>query len=311
MQRLEPYERTFDEDVSTPDQSPSTCPECDGTAATSDVETVCVDCGLVIEEAPIDHGPEWRSFENDTQRVQPERTGAPLTAGRHDRGLSTEIGRGTDANGETIPGHKQLRMHRLRTQHARCRFESKRERNQAQGLTEIKRLCAALEVGESLCEQASRLFTTAQEADLLIGRSIEAVAAASVYMTLRCNGDARPLEAVSELVPVAYERVVNAFQVLNRELALPVPPATPMDHVPRLVSELGLGERVEREARELAEQAMDDGVANGRNPAGVAAGCVYAAADGHAAPVTQVEIGREAGVSEFTVRKRWEEVERL
>jgi transcription initiation factor TFIIIB Brf1 subunit/transcription initiation factor TFIIB len=38
---------------------------------------------------------------------------------------------------------------------------------------------------------------------------------------------------------------------------------------------------------------------------------VYAAAGGHAAPVTQVEIGREAGVSEFTVRKRWEEVERL
>jgi transcription initiation factor TFIIB len=91
-------------------------------------------------------------------------------------------------------------------------------------------------------------------------------------MTLRCNGDARP---------------------------------------PETVSELGLGPAVERAARELAGRAVEIGVTNGRNPAGVAAGCVYAAAGGHAAPVTQVEIGREAGVSEFTVRKRWEEVERL
>ncbi len=36
----------------------------------------------------------------------------------------------------------------------------------------------------------------------------------------------------------------------------------------------------EREARQLAERAVETGVANGRNPAGVAAGCVYAAAGG-------------------------------
>ncbi len=100
------------------------------------------------------------------------------------------------------------------------------------------------------------------------------MAAAAVYATLRCNGHARLLEAVSELVPVANERVLNAFRVLNRELELPVPPSRPIDHVPRIVSELGLGRDVEREARRLAEQAVKAGVANGRNPAGVAAGCV-------------------------------------
>jgi transcription initiation factor TFIIB len=200
-------------------------------------------------------------------------------------------------------------MNRLRIQHSRSRFRSKRERNQAEGLTHITRLCGRLEVGESLREQASRLFTTAQEADLLRGRSIESVAAASVYATLRCNGDARPLEVVSELAPVAHNRVVNAFRVLNRELELPVPPARPVDHVPRLVSELGLGERIEREARELAERAMAAGVANGRNPAGVAAGCVYAAAGGHAAPVTRAAVGDVAGATAPTLRQRWEELQ--
>jgi transcription initiation factor TFIIB len=192
---------------------------------------------------------------------------------------------------------------------ARSRFQLKRERNRAEGLTHIKRLCGRLEVGESLREQASRLFTTAQEADLLIGRSTEAVAAASVYATLRCNGDARPLETVSELVPVAHERVLNAYRALNRELALPVPPARPADHVPRIVSELDLGRDIERRTRQLAEQAVESGVANGRNPAGVAAGCVYAAAGGHAASVTQAAVGSVAGVTSPTVRTRWEELE--
>jgi len=58
------------------------------------------DCGLVIDEQRIDHGPEWRTHDQD----QRKRTGAPLTAARHDRGLSTEIGRGKDANGNNLSG---------------------------------------------------------------------------------------------------------------------------------------------------------------------------------------------------------------
>jgi len=42
---------------------------------------------LVIDEQRIDHGPEWRAYDDE----ECEQTGAPLTAARHDRGLSTEI----------------------------------------------------------------------------------------------------------------------------------------------------------------------------------------------------------------------------
>ncbi len=174
MERLKTHARTFDEAVPTPDRTDTACPECGGTVSTSDLETVCVDCGLVVHEDPIDRGPEWQRFEND--EATPERTGAPLTASRHDRGLSTAIGRGADANGQTLAGHRRRRMNRLWTQHSTSRFRSKRERNQAHGLTHTRRVCGRLAVGGSLREQASRLFTTAQEADLLIGRSIEAVA---------------------------------------------------------------------------------------------------------------------------------------
>ncbi|ERG97748.1 MAG: transcription initiation factor TFIIIB, Brf1 subunit/Transcription initiation factor TFIIB [Haloquadratum sp. J07HQX50] len=83
--------------------------ECDGRVTTNAVETVCEDCGLVIDEQRIDHGPEWRAYDDE----ECERTGAPLTAARHDRGLSTEIGRGTDAKGNKISEQKRRRLARI------------------------------------------------------------------------------------------------------------------------------------------------------------------------------------------------------
>jgi len=29
------------------------------------VETICKDCGLIIDEQRIDHGPEWRAHDQD------------------------------------------------------------------------------------------------------------------------------------------------------------------------------------------------------------------------------------------------------
>src|SRR6056297_1842344 len=75
------YETSFDEDVQT-NSSTNSCPECSGRVTTNSVETICEDCGLVIDEQRIDHGPEWRTHDQD----QRKRTGAPLTAARHDRG---------------------------------------------------------------------------------------------------------------------------------------------------------------------------------------------------------------------------------
>ena len=48
------YETSFDEDVRT-ESSANQCPECDGRVTTNAVETVCEDCGLVVDEQRIDH----------------------------------------------------------------------------------------------------------------------------------------------------------------------------------------------------------------------------------------------------------------
>ncbi|WMT07912.1 transcription initiation factor IIB family protein [Natrinema thermotolerans] len=280
------YESGFDEDVQT-DSNTNQCPECDGRVTTNAVETVCEDCGLVIDEQRIDHGPEWRAYDNE----ESERTGAPLTAARHDRGLSTEIGRGIDANGNEISGQKRRRLVRMRREQTRGRWRSKAERNLAHGLGEVRRLASALE-----------LFRSAQNEDLLRGRSIEAIAAASVYGACRCNGLSRLVDDISEMARVAESRVTNAYKTLNKELSLPAEPVSPSMFVPRLASDLECPDEIRQRARTLAEQAEELGVTMGVHPAGFAAACLYKAGLEEGRWLTQSEAADVANASKATVR---------
>ncbi|MFB6298026.1 MAG: TFIIB-type zinc ribbon-containing protein, partial [Salinirussus sp.] len=54
-----------DEEEQQESETKLTCPECGGRLAsdTEHGETVCEDCGLVVEEDEIDPGPEWRAFD--------------------------------------------------------------------------------------------------------------------------------------------------------------------------------------------------------------------------------------------------------
>ncbi|SFL32120.1 transcription initiation factor TFIIB [Halogranum rubrum] len=299
------YETAFDEDVQC-ESSSNSCPECNGHVATNALETVCEDCGLVIADQQIDHGPEWRSFEDDdTNR---ERTGTPLTAARHDRGLSTTIGRSTDGKNNALSSQKRCQLARLRREHSRSRFQSKAERNLAHGLGEVRRITSTLELGGSIRDQACQLFRSAQREDLLLGRSIEAIAAASVYGICRCHG--RPL-ARDDLVDVArvdHSSVTNAYKTLNKELGLPTQPVAPQSLIPKLASELNVNSQVRRRARALAERAHETSITNGYQPSGVAAACLYLASREHGESLTQTQVAAAAGTTPATLRARHAEL---
>ncbi|MDS0478312.1 transcription initiation factor IIB family protein [Natrinema sp. 1APR25-10V2] len=300
------YETGFDEDARA-ESSANQCPECNGRVTTNAVETVCEDCGLVIDEQRIDHGPEWRAYDDE----ECERTGAPLTAARHDRGLSTEIGRGTDAKGNEISGQKRRRLARMRREQTRGRWRSKAERNLAHGLGEVRRLASALELSDSVRDQACQLFRSAQNEDLLRGRSIEAIGAASVYGACRCNGLSRLVDDVNEMAHVAESRVTNAYKTLNEELGLPAEPVSPSMFVPRLASDLECPDEIRQRARTLAEQAEKCGVTTGVHPAGFAAACLYKAGQEQGQWVTQSDVAETGNVTPTTVRTHHETLDEL
>ncbi|MEF8812610.1 MAG: transcription initiation factor IIB family protein [Halovenus sp.] len=271
------------------------CPECGGQLRTGDCETVCTECGLVVDEHAIDPGPEWRSFADDD--TNPERTGAPLTRSRHDRGLSTEIGRST-----RLKGRKRRRVARLRRQHKRTQIRTKAERNQVYAFGEIRRLVGALDLPDHVHEQACVLFESAQEADLLRGRSLEGFAAAAVYATCRVNSISRTLPEVTADAKADRGELDAAYGAMNRELALQTGPIDPREYLARFASELDLPTAVERCAQRLADRASERGLDVGRNPRGVAAACLYTAAGQTGHDLTQQAAAAVADVTPVTLR---------
>ncbi|MCT9094670.1 transcription initiation factor IIB family protein [Haloarchaeobius sp. HME9146] len=274
------------------------CPECSGALERDRDETVCDQCGLVVGADRIDRGPEWRSFSDGD--ASGKRTGAPLTRSRHDRGLSTEIGYGnTDTR---LTGRKRRTLTRLRRQHNRARIATKTDRNKVYGFTEIRRIVGSLSLPRSIREQACTLFESAQNEDLLRGRSIEGFASAAVYATCRVRSISRTVDEVVDESRADEAELQAAYDAMNRDLGLPTGPIDPREYLARFATELELPNSVERRARELAGDAMDDGLASGRNPSGFAAGCLYAAARDTNANLTQAAAAEVADVSTVTVR---------
>jgi transcription initiation factor TFIIB len=300
------YETGFDESTGQTLGATATCPECDGQIAADAGERHCTDCGLIVDEYRVDHSATKRPApESDDD---PSHVGAPRTRTMHDGGLTTEIGRHRDGAGHTLDGAKRRRLGRLRTQQRRARHGSKREQNLETGLREVSRVVGALGLTDALDEQAAVIFRRAQDEDLLLGRSIEGVAAASVHAACRCAGLPRTIDEVEAVARVKADRVRNAYRVLNDELGLPTVPQTPRDFVPKFASALGVGARLRKRALDLADLAVETGVANGRQPSGIAAACLYQATRERGHTRTQADLAEVADVTPVTLRLGWHDL---
>jgi transcription initiation factor TFIIB len=303
-------ERTSEEESEERRDEELVCPECAGNLVTDEErgETVCTECGLVVEEDEIDPGPEWRAFDA-SEKDEKSRVGAPTTNMMHDKGLSTNIGwQDKDAYGNSLSSRQREKMQRLRTWNERFRTRDSKERNLKQALGEIDRMASALGLPENVRETASVIYRRALDEDLLPGRSIEGVATSALYAAARQAGTPRSLDEISAVSRVDKDEIARTYRYVVRELSLEIQPADPESYVPRFASDLDLPEEVERRARELLSTAKEQGVHSGKSPVGLAAAAVYAASLLANEKVTQSQVSEVANISEVTIRNRYHEL---
>jgi transcription initiation factor TFIIB len=291
-------------------ESRTTCPECSGNliSDTEHGETVCAECGLVVDEDQVDRGPEWRAFDSQ-EKNEKSRVGAPTTNTMHDKGLSTNIDwRNKDAYGNSLGSRQREKMQRLRKWNERFRTRDSKERNLKQALGEIDRMASALGLPNNVRETASVIYRRALDEDLLPGRSIEGVSTACVYAAARQAGVPRSLDEIADVSRVEKSEVARTYRYVVRELNLEVKPADPESYVPRFASGLDLSDEAEHRARELLQTAKEQGVHSGKSPVGLAAAAVYAAALLTNEKTTQAEVSEVADISEVTIRNRYHEL---
>jgi transcription initiation factor TFIIB len=227
----------------------------------------------------------------------------------HDKGLSTNIGwQDKDAYGNSLSSRQREKMQRLRTWNERFRTRDSKERNLKQALGEIDRMASALGLPENVRETASVIYRRALDEDLLPGRSIEGVATSSLYAAARQAGNPRSLDEINNVSRVEKDETARTYRYVIRELGLEVAPADPTSYVPRFASDLELTEEAERHARDLLENAKQEGVHSGKSPVGLAAAAIYAASLLANEKVTQNEVSEVANISEVTIRNRYHEL---
>lgn len=284
------------------------CPECGSDHLIEDYdmgEIVCGNCGLVVRENVLNEGPEWRAFTREEKEVR-SRVGTPISLSVHDKGLSTVIDRvNRDAFGKKLPASTRLQMLRLRKWHIRARVHSSVDRNLAQAMAELDRLTDKIHIPSSVKEQAALIYRKALESGLVRGRSILAIAAASLYAACRFTQTPRTLKEVVDASLVKKKDVARCYRLLIRELEIKMPMADPIRNVPKIASRIAIDEKTQQTAIELLHKAEKNKAIAGKDPMGVAAAAIYIACVLEGEKKTQKEIAEAANVTEVTVRNRY------
>ena len=287
------------------------CPECGGTNFIEDQargELYCARCGFIMKEDIIDTGQEWRAFDSE-QMSRRARGGAPLTFTKHDKGLTTEIGKGL---GELykVPAKKRAQYYRLTKWHKRL-IKSK-DRNLSFALSELQRIVSFLNLSKPIHERIARYYERSVNKGLVRGRSIESVVAAITYAVSREFGSPRTLDEISEASGVEKREIGRTYRYIARELGIRILPADPVTYVPRFCSMLGLSDRVQARAIQILNKAKKHDITSGKGPTGVAAAAIYIACVLVGEKRTQREVADIVGVTEVTIRNRYKElIERL
>ncbi|MBD3351970.1 MAG: transcription initiation factor IIB [Candidatus Lokiarchaeota archaeon] len=287
------------------------CPYCKDKNIIYDTSTgdvICSSCGLVIEHHLIDQGAEWRAF-NTEEKDRKSRVGAPTTLTIHDKGLSTIIDwRDKDAQGKKLSPKRRAEASRLRKWQLRMRVHSSIDRNLAYAMNELDRLASQIDISKQIKETSALIYRRAIERNLIRGRSIESMMAASIYTACRIRKIPITIDELSMNSRIDKKELGRCYRLLLWELGIKIPSRSPKNFVSRFVSELCLSSNTQRRALIILNKARKIGLIGGKDPSGMAAASIYVAAIQEGEKRTQREIASIAKITEVTVRNRYKEL---
>jgi transcription initiation factor TFIIB len=290
------------------DTTKDRCPRCGKGTLVTDTNTgenFCGKCGYVLTDQSVESGPEWRSFSKEEHEGR-SRAGVPTSLAMHDMGLATIIGpTDRDATGKPLSATMRSTIERLRTWDSRSQVHEPIDRNFRQAFSELDRLKDKLAVGDAVIEKAAYIYRKALDKNLVRGRSISALIAASLYAACRDTETPRTLKDIGHSSNIKRKDIARCYRLLLRELGLKMPVVDPIKCIARIASKAGLSEKTKREATKILKTAEEIKISAGKDPMGLAAAALYVACVANGENKTQRDVAEAAGVTEVTIRNRY------
>jgi transcription initiation factor TFIIB len=265
-------------------------------------ELICTACGSVIIDNTEAARSEWTS-SNIQEFDFRDRTGAPTSLAKYDRGLSTVIGKmDKDASGRQIDLAMRSRIGRWRTWDARSQTNDSSKRNLQSAFIQLYTMKDVLGLPESAIEKIAYIYRKIQERKLIKGRTIKGALAVASYIACRELGIPRTLKEIAKISNLKEKEVARIYRKVMFELDLKVPQVDTFKEIIKLGNICGISEKAKRRAIKLMMTVMKTEISAGKNPMGLAGAVLYLSCKEYDEEITQSKIAEVAGVTEVTLR---------
>ena len=273
-------------------------------------EIICTSCGMVSSnDKAIQQGTQERRAFDYEQMKDRSRVGMPMTLTRHDKGLSTIIGRpNRDASGKGLDDSMRSMMQRLRTWDHRIQVSSPTDRNLARAFELLEMLKGKLGLPDNVIEKAAYIYRKVQQLGMVKGRTIAATLAASIYVASREAGVPRTLAEIASLSNTSYKDLSRVYRLIVLNLDLKVPMVDPVKCVAKIANKIEVSEKTKRNAINYMHNVITRGIAAGKDPMGLAGAVLYLSCIQSDEHRTQLDVASASGVTEVTLRNRCKEL---
>ncbi|KAL1407518.1 transcription initiation factor IIB [Vanrija albida] len=175
--------------------------------------------------------------------------------------------------------------------------------------------CDKMQLPRSVMERAQHVYIIGNDAHVAKGKNDDAVIAACIIYACRAAGAERSFREVCKVTKVSKSELGRVFNLLrnavmasNSQNGVAHPQGLSSANqsaeglLGRFVNYLDLGNKLGKDAKDIAVAAVAKSAIDGRSPLSIAAGVLYFTCILHGRSTTSKEIADIAGVSESTIK---------
>ncbi|XP_057535236.1 transcription initiation factor IIB-2 [Amaranthus tricolor] len=266
-------------------------------------DTVCSECGLVLESHSIDETSEWRTFANESNDNDPVRVGGPSNPLLSDGGLSTVISKPNGTTGDYLSSSLGRWQNR----------GANPDRGLILAFKTIATMADRLGLVSTIKDRASEIYKKVEDQKSSRGRNQDAILAACLYIACRQEDKPRTVKEICSVANGATKKEIGrAKEYIVKQLEVEMGKAVDMgtihagDFLRRFCSNLGMNNQAMKAAQEAVQKSEEIDIR--RSPISIAAAVIYIITQLSEEKKPLKDISLATGVAEGTIRNAYKDL---
>ncbi|KAH7554487.1 hypothetical protein ACOSP7_028120 [Xanthoceras sorbifolium] len=257
-------------------------------------DTICTDCGLVLEAWIIQETMEWRTFTDDSNNDRdPNRVGQAENPLLTCANLITHISnpKPSDASKGVLP------LRRLHDPDAVF----------IRGFDMIAAMADRLGIVQTIQHRAGEIYKRVEDHKTCRGRKVDAVSAACLFIACRESKLSRTLKEFAMVSNGVREKEINrAVDIIRKQLEVRMGSVQIGEYVGRFCSYLGMHKKTVKAVHEVVRRAEELDVR--RSPKSVLAAIIYMITQLSDDKKSLRDVSIAAEVAEGTIKKSYKDL---